>query len=192
MNFAPRAARLLAAALLASVAATGQAKLTGNGGPAPTVNNIGGFVVYDNPQQADFVDSDLLDKHKNDFWRYTVEEKALDGDAMFNDVVITGRHKGLYENDNFDATKPGPLLTVTFKNIAVGVKYDAKTDTGKHADGEDTLHVSFLVLQGNNFSEILVNLNHFGAAAPVPEPSTWGLMLAGLAGLAWRGTKRRR
>lgn len=36
---------------------------------------------------------------------------------------------------------------------------------------------------------LIVGIDNF-ALAPVPEPGTWALMLAGLAGLAWMGRRR--
>lgn len=50
-----------------------QAKLTSNGGPPAGVNGMAGFVPYENPLQADTVDSDLLGNQavpNKEFWRY--------------------------------------------------------------------------------------------------------------------------
>jgi hypothetical protein len=185
-----RTARLLAAASLATLAALAQAKLTGNGGPPAGVNDMAGFVPFENPLQADTVDSDLLGNVQvpnKQFWRYVVEEKALDGDGVFNDLVITGNHKGLLVNGNFDNTMPGPQLSVTFKDVVVGQAYAAKNDMGLHGGDDDTLNVQILVIPGNNFGEVLVNLTHLAAVPPpVPEPAAWALWLAGMAGLALR------
>jgi len=37
---------------------------------------------------------------------------------------------------------------------------------------------------------LLVGIDNF-SLAPVPEPGTWALMLAGLAGLGWMGRRRK-
>jgi hypothetical protein len=100
---------------------------------APMAKNMTAFITYQGPYQASTVDSETAVVNgtalKNDFWSFKVEEKDLDNDMKFDDIVVTAYHKGYIKDGNF-VNDPGPALTVTYKDVAFNNPpvNDVKTD----------------------------------------------------------------
>ena len=146
---------------------------------------MGAFVAYVKPLKADLLDSDLV-QGKNDYWRFTFEETDLDNDLKFNDFVVKGWHKGM-PGDPFDVAQPGPMLSVTFKDVDVGDTPKAKTDEKAHGAFVDILYVSWLKMPNVQYAEAMINLTH---SKPVPEPSAVAMTMVGGLLVAMRFRKR--
>jgi hypothetical protein len=166
---------------------------------APLPNNYGFFITYAAPMRASSVSSATDINIGNDYWSVTIEQFDFNNDNAFDDIKVTAMHLGEYDriNDKFDKTKPGPPLSLTFKDVPPNnpgkEATQGKTDTGKHGADDDYLNVQFFHFKGQASSEIKVNLSHTAAAAPVPEPgSTVGVcaILLGLWGIGRRRLER--
>jgi hypothetical protein len=156
----------------------------------PTATSATAFITYLKPLQASTVDSEGSVNLLNDFWSFKVQELDLDNDLKFDDIRVAIKHKGAISGNDFDTTKPGPALPVTFKDVdPVNPPANAKMDKGAHGNAaEDSLHAQWFYIAGNDFSELKLNMLH----SPVPEPGVISLMSVGVGLLAAIGWRRQR
>ncbi|CAN5199158.1 hypothetical protein BH11PSE9_BH11PSE9_12270 [soil metagenome] len=83
--------------------------------------------------------------------------------------------------------------SVTYNEVAgfyYGLDWKAGTLSFTQQTTELGAHVMFTAAGPAGYSGMDVDTISMVAAAPVPEPTTWVLMLAGLAGLTYRSTRR--
>lgn len=114
-------------------------------------------------------------------------DAAVKNDILRKYVVATG-------SDGYQAIISLGEINPSFGNQPYFIAYEETIGGVSQALGNDGFARLAVPgdVRGGRYVSNLVSLEVFTATAPVPEPETWALLVAGLGFVAWRGARRRR
>ena len=176
----------------------------GGGIGAPSVTWVHGIdgIFFGDPNYGTFLDGVNISYHGDNYWNFEFSAPSYDRTTNTNDGQLL--HVGMYTNaERFpfnSPTKPGIDISGAGRgnNTESGwfdvlqISYDSSGNLDEFAvdfkqfDESNTTIGLYGSLRFN--SDIPLNLS---GVAPVPEPTSMYLMLAGLAGVAGAAARRR-